>query len=240
MRPLLFGIVAMLIASRTLAAGGDAWDFFAEGTQPPAGEDDRVVVYYFTADFYCQPCERFKGWSKDEKGFKFVESVPNWEIPGFPTLQWKGEDGKWYWVSSGFKKNFKEKFLETNPDTYRKLYPEEFEGQEKNGYPLRGANQSRWMIDNMSYPPRAYLINHLLTAPDHAGQFTRARLDKMEYEELMSLHGDDHEGTVKPFIARPARSNVSSAPATYYYSNPVRKRRRGRFFSGGCPGGVCP
>jgi len=58
------------------------------------------------------------------------------------------------------------------------------------GYPVRG---NHWTYPGNS---RSALIYHLQTG-EHAGKFSRAWLDSLSYQELLSLHDDDHEHRVK-------------------------------------------
>lgn len=59
-------------------------------------------------------------------------------------------------------------------------------------YPIRG---EWWTHPGLT---REDLINHLLIAEAHAGEFTRDTLNRLTMAELESLHSDDHEGHVKP------------------------------------------
>lgn len=56
----------------------------------------------------------------------------------------------------------------------------------RSGYPVRG---SHWTFPGSG---RAQLIHHLQTG-EHRGKFSRAWLDSLTYQELLSLHDDDHE-----------------------------------------------
>lgn len=64
----------------------------------------------------------------------------------------------------------------------------------RSGYPVRG---SHWTYPGNS---RASLIHHLQTG-EHAGKFSRAWLDSLSYQELLSLHDDDHEHRVKARVS---------------------------------------
>lgn len=59
-------------------------------------------------------------------------------------------------------------------------------------YPIRG---QWWTHPGVT---REDLIEHLLIAEAHAGEFTRDTLNRLTMAELESLHSDDHEGHVKP------------------------------------------
>lgn len=55
---------------------------------------------------------------------------------------------------------------------------------------------------NWTYPgmhSMTAIINHLLSAPDHRGKFTRDRLEQLSLEQLEKLHSNDHEG--RPYLA---------------------------------------
>lgn len=59
------------------------------------------------------------------------------------------------------------------------------------GYPVRG---SHWTFPGSG---RQQLIAHLQSG-QHAGKFSSAWLNSLSYQELLSLHDDDHEHRVKP------------------------------------------
>lgn len=70
----------------------------------------------------------------------------------------------------------------------------------RQSYPTRGGH---WTVDGYSRPNRQFLISHLLSG-QHAGKFSRPWLDSLSYEELLSLHDDDHEGRYRGQIVRAA------------------------------------
>lgn len=84
-------------------------------------------------------------------------------------------------------------------------------------YPIRG---NHW-----TYPGhnRAELIHHLMTDGIHRGQFQQAYLESLNYQQLLSLHDDHHEGRVKRQAVKQPR------PVSFVIRGVV-----------GCPNGRCP
>lgn len=87
-------------------------------------------------------------------------------------------------------------------------------------YPVRG---SHWTINGNSRPTQQALLVHLQSG-QHYGKWDAEWLKSLSYEELRSLHDDDHEGRVQWSSAkRSSRANLQ--PARSYYA---------------CPNGRCP
>lgn len=123
----------------------------------------------------------------------------------------------------------------------------------RSGYPVRG---SHW-----TYPGnnRTQLIHHLQSG-QHAGKFSIVWLNSLSYQELLSLHDDDHEHRVKASsVNQPAAitekekkklekdiGRVVYGTRDGKHPGPVGGWVRGLFgdvrykSSGGCPGGRCP
>jgi len=83
------------------------------------------------------------------------------------------------------------------------------------GYPAHAA--MKWNVEGSWSPSRAYLIQHLQSG-QHAGKFSTAWLNSLTYQELYSLHDDDHDGRVSAArVAKPkavARNySVQSCPS---------------------------
>lgn len=118
-------------------------------------------------------------------------------------------------------------------------------------YPVRG---NHWTYPGHSRPE---LIAHLLTDGIHRGRFTRAYLESLSYQELLSAHDDHHEGRLQGrYVNTTSRKEVrAEAKAAKAYGREVYQTRDGRhpgpvgsaFRSlfgvqsyGSCPGGSCP
>lgn len=230
-----------------LEAGGD-WDFFAEPVAMAEPDPEPVglpVVYYFTRSD-CPPCAKLKREIKAITTCNFIESeTPDW-VKAFPSLMWEDARGNW----ATFEGWDKEAFLKKYKETTRKKTAT---ATVSSGYPLRPRGARVWNVDGYNNPSKSYVINHLMAAPDHAGEFSRERLEGLTVAELRALHSDDHDGIVKtqylngeqPDRERPPEN--APAPAVtgggYYYTNKRGRVKfsRPRFFSGGgCPGGNCP
>lgn len=70
------------------------------------------------------------------------------------------------------------------------------------GYPTRGNN---WNIEGDWNASRERIIAHLLTHQNHRGHFSRAWLETLSRQQLLSLHSDDHEHRVKTqYVAQAA------------------------------------
>jgi len=86
-------------------------------------------------------------------------------------------------------------------------------------YPVRGGH---WSVNGDWTPSKGELVRHLMDDGTHKGKFTRAYLEGLSREELLSLHDDDHEWRLQtqylPVIQR-----------SYQYS-----------YQSACPGGRCP
>jgi hypothetical protein len=96
------------------------------------------------------------------------------------------------------------------------------------GYPVHSG-----MIYNFEgswNPPREFMIQHLLSAPEHAGEFDSGWLHSLSFQELYSLHDDDHLHRVK--TPRPTAAPTRAAPP--------RAAPTIQYAAGPCPGGVCP
>ena len=111
------------------------------------------------------------------------------------------------------------------------------------GYPVRGGH---WSFPGNG---RAQLIAHLQSG-EHAGKFSAAWLNSLSYQELLSLHDDDHEHRVK--LGSPVKQERTEAKKlgrVLYgtrdgkHPGPVGAWIRGSFGDprySACPGGYCP
>jgi len=76
------------------------------------------------------------------------------------------------------------------------LPPEEPKAQIS--YPIRG---SWWSVDHDWKPSRSKVLRHLRESPNHSKKkFQEWNLESLSFEELQSLHSDDHEGKVKEIL----------------------------------------
>lgn len=112
---------------------------------------------------------------------------------------------------------------------------------QRSGYPVRG---SHW-----SYPgnSRADIIAHLQSG-EHRGKFNRAWLESLSYQQLLSLHDDDHEHRVRGAYIN--GGSLQPGSVRVQYQVPRRPPGIVRILfqsllnsprsSGGCPGGNCP
>lgn len=172
----------------------------------PADEpaDGRKVVYvYVSPDVPCINCkilERESATLKLDVCFLWRKGIPPkvQEYLGgtaYPLLHWtnnKGTGEFWQGWSQGDAKAFRSKLFETTSEETA------FSGavsKEKNEipYPVRS---SWWTFPGNS---RADLIYHLRVAPEHRGKFDTAWLNTLSWDELMSLHSDDHEHKVRTY-----------------------------------------
>lgn len=112
----------------------------------------------------------------------------------------------------------------------------------------------RKVLERLRYPIRANRTywsgctswTHMNTG-EHAGKYPVEWLKALTWDELQSLHSDDHEGRVKrdrigfvevviqdsPKSFVPPAVTIPKAMAPAYVTFPVQQ-------SGGCPGGNCP
>lgn len=77
-------------------------------------------------------------------------------------------------------------------------------------YPLNGRT---WSVNGDYNPSRQTLIDHLLYGGVHAGKFTKDYLSQLSRDELMSLHGDDHDHRVNTKYAEVQPAKVYKQPA---------------------------
>ncbi len=124
----------------------------------------------------------------------------------------------------------------------------------RSGYPVRG---SHWTFPGSN---RTQLIHHLQSG-EHAGKFSLSWLNSLSYQELLSLHDDDHEHRVKAAsVNRPAaitdkeRKKIEKDVGRVVYGTrdgkhpgPLGSAIRGFFgdprymrSGSGCPNGMCP
>lgn len=62
--------------------------------------------------------------------------------------------------------------------------------------PYKRTTSRRWTLDGMLYPTRESLIRHLKLGHGFSG------IDDLSYEELLSLHDDDHNKGIKSLYFR--------------------------------------
>lgn len=236
---LLILLILVMRSCQVTPAPAGEWSLFAEA-EPPDSTARPVVSLYLAENlppgdrFECPACVRLKQKVKSVSGIKFIEpDPPDWPRY-YPCIHWNGEDGNSYYRYGDDLDAFLKQFARTNPRAARKLKPDPQQVEtvriEAASYPLGGRN---WSINGDDNPSRATLIQHLLHDGIHAGRFSDSYLNQLSRAELLSLHGDHHDGNVAfspdPIPRAPRRQFIYQAP---------RKRRR--LFSSGCPSGRCP
>ena len=78
-------------------------------------------------------------------------------------------------------------------------------------YPVRG---SWWSVEQDWNPSRAKVLRHLRQSPNHNyKKFQEWDLESLSYEELQSLHSDDHEGKVQELLMTRKKPKVEREPA---------------------------
>jgi hypothetical protein len=90
--------------------------------------------------------------------------------------------------------------------------PQEQSSKVRWGYPLRN---SIWTFPGKT---RGDLINHLISDSHHM-KYQLDKLELMSFQELLSIHADDHENALKPLVVieeppQPKASGSHLAPAT--------------------------
>lgn len=143
-------------------------------TGPITDPDSRKVCYkpVYSDDGY---------WLFDPEGKKWVRSSK--QPPTYKQVVTGHWETKAYTVCNGrkgCKTTYKKVWVADSPN---KVLQSATAYQAK--YPIRGS----WWTGCSSY-------RHLLTGP-HAGKFDAKYLQSLNWEELQSLHSDDHSGTVK-------------------------------------------
>lgn len=160
---------------------------------PPEPPDDAVVphlppvIEVTLAPFHCPPCESFN--AANERGdladftVKFIE--PRDGIRAYPAIEFY-QDGKRK-VIYGWDDSW--------ADWLREQHGLEPVAKETTGYPVRGS----WWTLNGGYPSDDVIRRHLIET--HG--YTSEQIAGLSYDELHSLHSDDHEGRAQ--IQRPTR-----------------------------------
>lgn len=83
-------------------------------------------------------------------------------------------------------------------------------------YPVRG---NWWSVEGVWNADRDYVINHLLTSPNHPTLRPHAdRIRKLSRVEAHSLHSDDHEGRVDWAALRGEKKLVSQVDSPLRYN----------------------
>jgi len=194
----------------------------------------------------CPACDILKSQLSCVPQIKFVEKpVEDW-VTSFPVIQWQGDNGQWWSMGNHGEgvdlQAFVEEYNGTNPSQIQVAF-DVLEAKDI-GYPIRG---SYWSVGSNWRPSKSEVIYHLLYSGQHAGKFTKSYLDQLSWNELQSLHSDDHESRVKWASVEKTGPVVTTkkttiATGSYYqqYTKPRRKFRVSRRSRGGCPGGSCP
>lgn len=191
------------------------WDMFAPPPEKVECEQARPEVRVYYAPFYCPPCEELKKHLSCVPFVNFVAYAPPAWVRSYPTIHWKGENGKWYQHTGSDLQEFVRKYRETNPSEFKVEF-DVIEAKEIN-YPIRGGF---WSVGNEWNPSRSQVIYHLKYGAEHRGKFTDSFLGKLSLNELQSLHSDDHESRVK-WSKIPGRKQPTTT-----YQPPARSRRR--------------
>lgn len=148
------------------------------------------VVYYFIAPFDCPPCDRMLKDIESDTEFQWKKGDATKWTGGFPAQQWQ-IDGKW--LQTGIHKGWVN-FNEFKAAYYASLVKQPVTNAIKvySHYPVRGG----WWSG-------CYSWQHL-TQGEHYGKFDQTWLSQLSYEEVQSLHSDDHEGRVHwNYVVRP-------------------------------------
>lgn len=175
-------------------------------------------------------CEALAGiveirWHTDSRGFP--ESIKSLIANGgvYPVLWWTTPNGPRQ-ISNGWKgvHDFTTRYDRSMaaqvataktatqpPQPPAKVAP----AQSRPRYPIRGGwwNQDGHMV-----------TWHHLTQGEHAGKFDHAWLASLSYEEVQSLHSDDHEGHVH--WDRVVRPGGQVQHASVQYQQPARRSTR--------------
>jgi len=113
-------------------------------------------------------------------------------------------------------------------------------------YPIRKSN---WTHPGNT---KSGLVDHLMQHPNHAGKFAPEMLMGLDYNELESLHSDDHEGAVQVAAIKhpsPAAVNCPNGSCPVRVSPPRTTANTGMtpatatpqpVLYQSCPGGACP
>jgi len=143
----------------------------------------------------------------------------------WPIIWWTAGDGTGKiseWASPDY---FRNQFLASGvgPDK-----PERVAVSERSSYPVHSGGH--WSVGRNWNPSREVLIAHLQSG-QHAGKFSAGYLQGLSRAELLSLHDDDHEGTVRAVQApRAALEQQASRKGLIF------RRKASR----SCPSGNCP
>lgn len=152
------------------------------GDSPLVRRDTRIKVYVWSRE-NCTPCRRLdKDRVELEKTYVLVDgrkAYPKHAVAAWPTLMFQDAAGQWhnvegYTTRQAFTLSV-ERVLKTRKTSAT--------------YPSRGG----WWTSPAH--TRAELIAHLQQG-QHAGKFPGAFLEALTWEQLNSLHSDDHEGAV--------------------------------------------
>jgi hypothetical protein len=103
-------------------------------------------------------------------------------------------------------------------------------------YPRRGG---LWSVDGSYAPPHWKIEEHMLESAAHGGHFDSEWIADLEYDELMSLHSDEHEGRIQwRYVFKPgtyAMSRLVRPPK----ATPAAQQRPALQLQS-CPNGKCP
>ena len=146
----------------------------------------KPVMTLFVTDF-CGPCASAKAALTASRSSLPVQlnivhtssgKVPGW-VSSFPTFYWLAADGTWRQYAGW-----------PGTDALLSSWRQTQVTRKSAGY--TGRSQTQWTFPGTS---REELLQHL-QAGQHAGKFTKQQLQAMTFEELLSLHADDHMGQV--------------------------------------------
>lgn len=183
---------------------------------------------------------------------EFIEKAPEEWVDSCPVLHWQGDKGQWWTMGNNGEgvdlQAFVTEYNSTNPSQKQVAF--DVLAAKDIGYPIRG---NYWSVGSSWNPSRSQVIYHLLYGGQHSGKFSKSYLDKLSWNELQSLHSDDHEANVKWASVQkvgPARTtkkttapksqNVSYQASYQQYAKPRRAFKRRYRFRSGCPSGSCP
>ncbi len=179
---------------------------------------------------------------------QFIEKAPEEWVNSCPVLHWQGDKGQWWTMGNSGEgvdlQSFVTEYNGTNPSQTQVAF--DVLAAKDIGYPIRG---NYWSVGSNWSPSKSQVIYHLLYGGQHAGKFSKSYLDQLSWNELQSLHSDDHEANVKWASVQkigPARTTKkTTAPrsqsASYQqYTKPRRAFKRRSRFRSGCPSGSCP
>ena len=103
-----------------------------------------------------------------------------------------------YWLATGQYKD--------------RIATEEVKVKSTGKYPVRGA---WWSIEGHWNVSKDFLIRHLRKGGEHRGKvFQGWSLEQLSYEELQSIHSDDHENRMKP-LRNVAKKKVAGRGMTF-------------------------